>query len=366
MQPNHGLAEYCLAEISLARKAPVNRSSSTSRTPPRATVSASTPGRHWPCSTANDSTNTVKTSTGDATGRHPPTSRCGEQVFRYFLNHDQPLDAANGCRTRARHRLPAMPSSGPHEQRLSLPGRQRRRFTVRSKRWIRSSRSTRPGPTALFITKAIYAAAATQPRHGPVRSVGQLSASRSIPTNGAMLAHRVTAYASRVRTDSRRGGHAEADAVDSTDLTPVVRALKAIPKRNAGKRRGVRSGYVDRLGGPRGQTELRPVILAHGALPLLQQTTQNLRLAAEMARKAVHVVPAGCAHATQPGEATVLRASTSPGSEQKCDRRRKSSRRRKLETRSSTAGARSTLLRRPRCNWHGTTTVIKGLDVRRA
>jgi hypothetical protein len=76
-------------------------------------------------------------------------------------------------------------------------------------------------------------------------------------------------------------------AIDSTDLTPVVRAVKALADGKRGADAMELAGYIDRLGGPQDKQNLA-IILAQAAPPLLQQgPDQNLPLAADLARKAL-------------------------------------------------------------------------------
>ena len=139
----------------------------------------------------------------------------------------------------------------------------------------------------LFITKAIYAATRDSAPDTTRLVRWTTLGMKKYPTNSAILAGRVTAFAWTGPIDSLVAATQKLMSVDSTDLTPVVRAVKALTEAKRGKEAMEFGQYIDRLGGP-GDKQNLSVILAQGALPLLQQgADQNLPLAADMARRAL-------------------------------------------------------------------------------
>ncbi len=287
-QPNHGLAEWCLAQIAITRKAPVDTIITH--------LKASTRGDRlsldaWTAlavqyQAKGDSTQTVETFK-EMLRVAPTNQKLREEAFRLFLGYGQ-LDAAEGVANEGI----AIDSANADMWDLRAGAclfqeekKEKVRCSLESIDQVYAIDSTKAD--TLFIIKAIYAAtrdsAPDTTRLAKWTTIGV----RKFPTNGPILAGRVTLFSWTGPVDSLVTSTRSLMAVDSTDLTPVVRAVKALAEAKRGQDAIELGQFIDRLGGPQDKQNLA-VLLAQNALPLLQQgPDQNFPLAADMARKAI-------------------------------------------------------------------------------
>jgi hypothetical protein len=217
----------------------------------------------------------------------PTNQKLREEVFRYFLSAGQldaaenvanegiAIDSANADMWDLRAGACLFQEDKPEKVRCALE-------SIDQVYALDTAKAD-----TLFIIKAIYAATRDS-APDTTRLVRWTDLGiRKYPTNSAILAGRVTAFAWTGPVDSLVNATRNLLAVDSTDLTPVVRAVKALAEAKRGTEAMELGQYIDRLGGP-GDKQNLSVILAQNALPLLQQgPDQNLPLAADMARKAL-------------------------------------------------------------------------------
>jgi tetratricopeptide (TPR) repeat protein len=287
-QPNHGLASFCLAQIAITRKAPVDTIIVHLRN--------STKGDRlsldsWTAlavqyQAKGDTTNTVVTFK-EMLRVAPTNQKLREEVFRYFLSAGQldaaesvanegiSIDSANADMWDLRAGACLFQEEKPEKVRCALE-------SIDQVYALDTAKAD-----TLFITKAIYAATRdSAPDTTRLVKWTDLGI-RKYPNNSAILAGRVTAFSWTGPIDSLVSATRNLLAVDSTDLTPVVRAAKALAEAKRGAEAIELGQYIERLGGPQDKQNLA-IILAQAAPPLIQQgPDQNLTLAADMARKAL-------------------------------------------------------------------------------
>ena len=287
-QPHHGLASFCLAQIAITRKAPVDSiivHLKNSTRGDRLSLDSWT-ALAVQYQAKGDTTNTVETFK-EMLRVAPTNQKLREEVFRYLLTAGQ-LDAAEGVANEGiaidsanadmwdlRAGACLFQEDKPEKVRCALE-------SIDQVYALDTAKAD-----TLFITKAIYAATRDS-APDTTRLVKWTGLGiRKYPNNSAILAGRVTAFAWTGPVDSLVSATRNLLAVDSTDLTPVVRAVKALAEAKRGAEAMALGQYIDRLGGP-GDKQNLSVILAQNALPLLQQgPDQNLALGADMARKAL-------------------------------------------------------------------------------
>ena len=288
VQPNHGLASFCLAQIAITRKAPVDTvivHLKNSTKGDRLSLDSWT-ALAVQYQAKGDTTNTVETFK-EMLRVAPTNQKLREEVFRYFLSAGQ-LDAAEGVANEGiaidsanadmwdlRAGACLFQEDKPEKVRCALE-------SIDQVYALDTAKAD-----TLFITKAIYAATRDS-APDTTRLVKWTGLGiRKYPNNSAILAGRVTAFAWTGPIDSLVSATRNLLAVDSTDLTPVVRAAKALAEAKRGAEAIELGQYIERLGGPQDKQNLA-IILAQNAPPLLQQgPDQNLPLAADMARKAL-------------------------------------------------------------------------------
>ncbi|MGH7560136.1 MAG: tetratricopeptide repeat protein [Gemmatimonadales bacterium] len=292
-QPNHGLAEYCLAQIAVAKKAPVDIVIAHLR---NATKGDRLSLEAWTAlgvqyQAKGDTANTVQTFK-EMLRVAPTNQKLREEVFRYLVGAGQPdaaeevsnegiaIDSANADMWDLRAGACLFQEDKPEKVRCALESIDQV-FAI----------DTAKADT-LFIIKAIYAATREKaPDTTRLVKWANLGAAK-FPNNSAILAGRVTAFSWTGPIDSLVAATRVLVAVDSSDLTPVVRAVKALAEAKRGREALELGQYLERLGGPQEKQNLA-IIAAQGALPLLQQPGQDLPLAADMARKAIAHTQAG-------------------------------------------------------------------------
>jgi hypothetical protein len=287
-QPNHGLASFCLAQIAITRKAPVDTIIVHLK---NSTMGDRLSLDSWTAlavqyQAKGDTTNTVETFK-EMLRVAPTNQKLREEVFRYFLSAGQldaaesvanegiAIDSANADMWDLRAGACLFQEDKPEKVRCALE-------SIDQVYALDTAKAD-----TLFITKAIYAATRDS-APDTTRLVKWTGLGiRKYPTNSAILAGRVTAFSWTGPIDSLVSATRSLLAVDSTDLTPVVRAVKALAEAKRGVEAMELGQYIERLGGPQDKQNLA-IILAQNAPPLLQQgPDQNLPLAADMARKAL-------------------------------------------------------------------------------
>ncbi len=110
------------------------------------------------------------------------------------------------------------------------------------------------------------------------------------PTNGQLLPFLAEAYSLAGPVDSAVSATKQLMAVDSSDLTPVLRIAKSLADAKRGREALALAPYVERLGNADNKGNMG-AILARGAFPFLQPPS-DWSLAADMAREVLKLAPA--------------------------------------------------------------------------
>ena len=293
VQPSHGLASYCLAQIAIARKAPVDEIIGHLR---NATKGDRLSLEAWTAlavqyQAKGDTTNTVETFK-EMLRVAPTNQKLREEVFRYLVSAGQPdaaeevanegiaLDSLNADMWDLRAGACLFQEDKPEKVRCALESIDQ----------VYALDSTKAD--TFFVTKAIYAATRdSAPDTTRLAKWTELGL-RKYPTNGPILAGRITLFSWTGPLDSLVGATRNLMAVDSSDLTPVTRAVKALAEAKRGRDAMELGQYIDRLGAKEDKQNLS-IILAQGAIPLLQQPGQDFPQAADMARKALQYADPG-------------------------------------------------------------------------
>lgn len=287
-QPNHGLAELCLARIALARKAPADSVVAHLEKAVRGdrlSLDAWTAlGEQYQA--LGDTVNTVTTFT-EMLRVAPTNQKLREAILKYMLaagkldvaekvaDEGIGIDSSNADMWDLRATICILQEDQAGKLRCALESLDR----------VYEIDTTKAD--TLFVNKAIYAA--TRPALPDTARLIRWTdlGARKYPQDPGILSGRVTRFAWTGPLDSLVAATRTVMAVDSTDLSPVVRAVEALAKEKRGKEALELGATIERLGGPQDKQNLA-ILLAQNAVPLIQQgPDQNLPLAAEMARKAL-------------------------------------------------------------------------------
>jgi len=289
IQPNHGLAEFCLGEIKAARNAPRGEitehyQNAVAGDPLSLDAWAKLAAEYVQ---ANDSANTVKVY--QEMLRVAPTNQpLREQAFRLFLNYGQPQAAKQV----AEEGLAIDASNAELWDLKSNACLFLEDFTCAVDALEQAFSVDSARADSAFYNK-ISVAAAQQPDTVRLLKWAVRGAAK-YPNNATMLDHLVTAYSIAGPADSTVAAVRRLYAIDSSDMRPALKAIQQLAAERR-LREGYELGsYVERLG-EADMKENYALLLVNGALQILQQQEgQDLPGSAEMARKAVSLaVPGG-------------------------------------------------------------------------
>ena len=288
-QPNQGLAEFCLGEISAARKAPrdtivAHFKAATVGDPQALEAWSKLAGEYV---AANDSANTVKVY--QEMLRVAPTNQpLREQAFRLFLNYGQPQAA----KVVAEEGLAIDASNAELWDLKSNACLFLEDFTCAVDALEKAFDVDSARADSAFYNK-ISVAAAQRPDTVRLLKWAQ-RAIRKYPSNATLLEHLVTAYSVAGPVDSSISAVKRLYAVDSSDMRPALKVIQQLAAEKRWAEVDELGAYVERLG----DAEMKQnyaLLLVNGALAKLQQQdSQDLEGAAVMSRKAVALsVPGG-------------------------------------------------------------------------
>ena len=288
-QPNQGLAEFCLGEISSAKKAPrdtviAHFKAATTGDPQALEAWAKLAGEYV---AANDSANTVKVY--QEMLRVAPTNQpLREQAFRLFLNYGQPQAAKQV----AEEGLAIDNSNAELWDLKSNACLFLEDFTCAVDALEQAFSVDSARADSLFYNK-ISVAATQRPDTARLLKWAQRGA-RKYPNSATMLDHLVTAYSYAGPVDSSISAVKRLYAVDSSDMRPALKVIQQLAAEKRWADVDTMGAYVERLG----DAEMKQnyaLLLVNGALAKLQQPdNQDLEGSAAMARKAVSLsVPGG-------------------------------------------------------------------------
>jgi tetratricopeptide (TPR) repeat protein len=322
--PNHGLAEWCLAQIAIKDKAPVDTVI--------AHLKASTKGDRlsldaWTAlavqyQAKGDSAQTIETFK-ELLRVAPTNEQLRKEAFRLFQNYGRP-DAAEDVADEGLKLDPAnadfwdlkfgacIAQGKPEKNKCAMDALEN----------VYALDSTKAD--TMFFTKMTFAAsqpigkatvtvdstvrasvdsAGTQVRRDSVikvtREVDVMDSTRFVkwarmgatkfPNHGYLLSQLAAAYALAGPVDSAVATAKRLMTVDSSDVTPVLRVTQALIDGNRIPEAIPLATYVERFGDDDAKTNYANR-MARAALPLLQT---NLPVALEASRTAVRVAPKG-------------------------------------------------------------------------
>jgi tetratricopeptide (TPR) repeat protein len=312
--PNSGLAHYCQAQISMAKKAPVDTII--------AHLKIATEGDplSLPAWTAlaveyqakGDSTATIETF--KQLLRVAPTNEpLRKEAFRLFLNYGK-IDAAEQVADEGLQLDPAnadlwdLKSSACLFQDTPV----KNKCAVEALEQVFALDSTKADTT--FFTKITFAASRPvriDTVHIAADSTGSHPARDSVvpvvdsdrflkwarlgiakyPNNTILIGQLAQAYSLAGPVDSAVAVTKRLMAVDSSDVSPVLRVAKALSEAKRGRDAMELAPYLERLGSPEEKQNMG-AILATGGFSFVQPPSPDYVLAADMARAALKLLPA--------------------------------------------------------------------------
>ena len=289
VQPNHGLAEYCLAQISIARKAPVDTIISHLR---NATKGDRLSLPVWTLlavqyQAKGDSAATVETFQ-EMLKVAPTNEPLRKEAYRLFLGYGR-LDAAEAVADSGLAIDPAnadlwdLKSSACLVQDTPV----KNRCAVDALERVFQLDSTKAD--TVFFTKITYAA--SRPPADTVRFLRWARAGiAKYPRNGTLLGQLAQAYSVAGPIDSAVSVTRQLMAVDSSDLTPVLRVSQALADTSVKRAYDALQlvPYIERMGSAEDKANMG-AILTTGALPLLSGVPDYPK-ASELARAALKLL----------------------------------------------------------------------------
>jgi tetratricopeptide (TPR) repeat protein len=298
IQPNHGLAAYCLGEIAKGQKAPPDTLLAHYR---RATEGDAQSLEAWSevlilYQQRQDSTRTVETLQHML--RVAPTNQAlREQAFNLLLRYGRP----NAAKELAEEGLQIDPTNADlwdlksnaclfmAESAEAVEERNRHFMcAVDALEQVFDVDSARAD--SAFYNK-IGVAASQQPDTVRLLRWARRGVAK-YPDNATLLGHLVTAYTHAGPPDSAIVAVQRLMALDSTDLRPVLRVIQILAAEKRLTDAFPLGEYVERLGDASDKQNYA-VLLINGALPLLQQQPPDLDGAEAMTRKSLAMSPAG-------------------------------------------------------------------------
>lgn len=289
--PNHGLAEYCLAQIAIAKKAPVETVIAHLKNATRGDR-LSLPA--WTAlavqyQAKGDSAQTIETFK-EMLRVAPTNEALRKEAFRLFLSYGRP-EAAEDV---AREGITNDPANADLHDLLSSAclfqdKPEKNKCAVDALVQVYALDSTKADTT--FFTKITFAA--SRPPEDTVRFLHW--AQRGVakyPNSGILLGQLAQSYGVAGPVDSALAVTRRLMAVDSSDLTPVLRVAKALADTSNKRARDAMTllPYVERLGSPEDKANMG-AILAGAGVPLLSGTPDYPQ-AAELGRAALKLLPA--------------------------------------------------------------------------
>ncbi len=279
--PNNGLAQYCLAQLAMARKAP----SSEVIADLQAAVTGDPQSlRAWTelakqYDAQGDSAKVV-----DAYQQMllaaPTNQPLREEAFKIFIRYGRP-DAAVQA---AQEGLRLDPSNADLWDLLGNAYATLGDYpkAIQSLEHVYTEAPERADST-YFLKITVFAAA--QPDTAALLKWARLGVDK-FPDNPTLMGQLVTAYGMTGPVDSLVAVTSRLIAIDTAAVAPALTAAKSLADQ---KRIAEAMLFTDFAiaHGDAGQKESAAAILTNGALPLLQPAEQNLPLAADVLRKAV-------------------------------------------------------------------------------
>jgi tetratricopeptide (TPR) repeat protein len=292
VQPNHGLAEYCLAQLAIAKKAPVDTIIDHLK---NATKGDRLSLPVWTAlavqyQAKGDSAATIETFK-EMLRVAPTNEALRKEAFRLFLGYGKPEAAEDVAREgiandAANADLYDLLSSAC----LFQDKPEKNKCAVDALVQVYALDTTKADTT--FYTKITFAA--SRPPEDTARFLHW--AQRGVakyPQSGILLGQLAQAYSVAGPVDSALAVTIRLMAVDSSDLTPVLRLAQTLADTSTKRVKDalVLVPYVERLGSPEDKANLG-AILTTGSLPLLSGVP-DYPAAAELARASLKLLQPG-------------------------------------------------------------------------
>jgi tetratricopeptide (TPR) repeat protein len=289
-QPNDGLGEWCLAQIAKAKKAPVDSIVAHLKNAAKGDALSL---KVWndlavQYQAKADSNNVIETYKQML--RVAPTNEAlRKEAFQLFQRYGRP-DAAEEV---AREGLKIDDKNTDFLDLLYgaciVQGKpEKNKCAIDAMEQVYAIDSSKADTT--FFIKVTLAASQPPPDTARFVTWAQKGVAK-FPTNGSLLAQLASAYSLGGPVDSAVSVTKRLMAVDSSDVTPVLKIAKALADAKRGKDALSLAPYVERFGSPDDKGNMG-AILARGAFIFLQPPT-DWSLAADMAREVLKLAPAG-------------------------------------------------------------------------
>ena len=279
--PTNGLAQFCLAQLAMDRKAPAKEIITD------LDMAVKGDPQSLPAWTAlavqyeslNDSAQVIDAYQHMLLAA-PTNQALRETAFKLFLQYGHP-DAAVEV---AKEGLALDPSNADLWDLLSNAYATSGDYTqaIQALEHVYQEDPARADST-FFLKVTVFAAA--QPDTTALLKWARLGVDK-YPDNVTLLGQLVTAYGLSGNTDSLIAVTSRLIAIDTTAVTPALSAAKALGEQKRIAEAMIFTDFAIAHGDAQAK-ENAAAILTNGALPLLQPATQNLPLAADVLRRAV-------------------------------------------------------------------------------
>ena len=289
-QPNDGLAEWCLAQIAKAKKAPVDTILTHLKSAAKGDPLSLKVWNDLAVQYQAKSDSSAVIETYKQMLRVAPTNEAlRKEAFQLFQRYGRP-DAAEDV---AREGLKIDDKNTDFLDLLYgaciVQGKpEKNRCAIDAMEQVYAIDSTK-ADTTFFIKVTL---AASQPPPDTARFLKwAVKGVVKYPTNGSLLSQLASAYSLAGPVDSAVSVTKRLMAVDSSDVTPVLKIMKSLADAKRGKEALGLAAYLERLGSADDKGNAA-AILARGAFPFLQPPA-DWSLAADMAREVLKLAPAG-------------------------------------------------------------------------
>ena len=297
-QPDFGLAEWCLAQIAKARKAPVDSIVSHLK---KAAKGDALSLKVWNDLAvqyqAKADSNAVIETYKQMLRVAPTNEALRKEAFQLFQRYNRPDAAEEVAREGLKiddknlDFLDLLFSACIVQAEEKL---EKRKCAVEALEQIYGQDITKADTT--FFTKMTLALSIAPPDTANLLAWAQKGVAK-YPTNAYLLGELAKAYGLAGPVDSAVAVTRRLMAVDSSDVTPVIRIAKALAEAKRPKEALGLVEYVERLGNPEDKGKMAAV-LVRGAFPLLQPPA-DWTLAAQIGRVVVKFAAAPADSATR-------------------------------------------------------------------
>jgi tetratricopeptide (TPR) repeat protein len=291
-QPNDGLAEWCLAQIAKAKKAPVDTIAVHLKNAAKGDPLSLKVWNDLAVQYQAKSDSSAVIETYKQMLRVAPTNEAlRKEAFQLFQRYGRP-DAAEDV---AREGLKIddknldfwdLLFSACIVQAEAKPDK--RKCSVDALNQIYALDSAKADTT--FFTKMTLALAIEPPDTANLLVWARKGVAK-YPGNSYLLGELAKAYSLAGPVDSAVSVTKRLMAVDSSDVTPVLKIMKSLADAKRGREALGLAAYLERLGSADDKGNAA-AILARGAFPFLQPPA-DWSLAADMAREVLKIAPAG-------------------------------------------------------------------------